>query len=82
MKNLFINEAKRQISKHSSSKKFSTSELKKTALNSYHKNELKAKMVPFEGYEMPVQYSSIMAEHKACRNVAAVFDVSHMGQVR
>ncbi len=37
-------------------------------------------MVEFAGYEMPVQYSGIIAEHTACREGAALFDVSHMGQ--
>ncbi len=37
-------------------------------------------MVPFAGYDMPVQYEGIIAEHLACRNGAALFDVSHMGQ--
>jgi aminomethyltransferase len=37
-------------------------------------------MVPFAGYEMPVQYAGIIAEHLACRKAAALFDVSHMGQ--
>jgi aminomethyltransferase len=40
-------------------------------------------MVPFAGYAMPVQYpSGLMAEHKHCREAAALFDVSHMGQLR
>jgi aminomethyltransferase len=40
-------------------------------------------MVPFAGYAMPVQYTAgVMAEHKQCRDSAALFDVSHMGQVR
>ncbi len=39
-------------------------------------------MVPFAGYEMPIQYTSIVAEHQACRNHAALFDVSHMGRIR
>jgi len=40
-------------------------------------------MVPFAGYAMPVQYpAGLMAEHKHCREAAALFDVSHMGQVR
>ncbi len=44
---------------------------------------LGAKMVPFAGYEMPVQYpSGVMAEHRATRAGAGLFDVSHMGQVR
>jgi aminomethyltransferase len=38
-------------------------------------------MVEFAGYEMPLQYAGIMAEHNACRTGAALFDVSHMGQV-
>ncbi len=44
---------------------------------------LGARMVPFAGYAMPVQYpSGLMAEHKHCREAAALFDVSHMGQVK
>jgi aminomethyltransferase len=40
-------------------------------------------MVPFAGYEMPVQYEEgILAEHINCRTNASIFDVSHMGQVR
>jgi len=39
-------------------------------------------MVPFAGYEMPIQYSGIVAEHTACRTSAALFDVSHMGRLR
>ncbi|MGC6456014.1 MAG: glycine cleavage system aminomethyltransferase GcvT [Coraliomargaritaceae bacterium] len=41
-----------------------------------------ARFVPFGGWEMPVQYSSIIEEHKAVRNTAGLFDVSHMGEVR
>jgi aminomethyltransferase len=37
-------------------------------------------MVPFAGFEMPLQYTGIIAEHLACRSSAALFDVSHMGQ--
>ena len=45
--------------------------------------ELNAKMVPFAGYEMPVNYpGGIIAEHRQCRESAALFDVSHMGQLR
>lgn len=44
--------------------------------------ELGARMVPFAGYEMPVQYKSIMDEHRHTRSAAGLFDVSHMGQVR
>lgn len=39
-------------------------------------------MVPFAGYTMPIRYSSIVAEHQACRSAAALFDVSHMGRLR
>jgi len=39
-------------------------------------------MVEFAGYEMPVRYDSIVAEHHACRGAAALFDVSHMGRLR
>ncbi|MEI7906942.1 MAG: glycine cleavage system aminomethyltransferase GcvT, partial [Bacteroidota bacterium] len=38
------------------------------------------KIVPFGGYEMPVQYAGIMEEHKTVRNAVGVFDVSHMGE--
>lgn len=57
--------------------------LKRTHLYSYHKEELKAKMVPFAGYEMPVQYpEGVMKEHLHCREAVGLFDVSHMGQLR
>jgi aminomethyltransferase len=60
----------------------SPAELLKTPLHKLHL-ELGARMVPFAGYDMPVQYpSGIMAEHKQCRDSAALFDVSHMGQLR
>ena len=39
-------------------------------------------MVPFAGFEMPIQYESIVSEHHACRSAAALFDVSHMGRLR
>jgi aminomethyltransferase len=55
--------------------------LKKTPLYELHK-ELGAKMVPFAGYEMPVQYAAgVMKEHLHTRSRAGLFDVSHMGQV-
>ena len=54
--------------------------LKRTALYDVHK-ELGAKIVPFAGYEMPVQYpQGITAEHNAVRRQAGLFDVSHMGE--
>ena len=40
-----------------------------------------AKMVPFAGYEMPVQYAGVMDEHKATRSAAGLFDISHMGEL-
>lgn len=52
---------------------------KKTALNAKHIS-LGAKMVPFAGFEMPVQYSGVTEEHFAVREKAGLFDVSHMGQ--
>lgn len=56
-------------------------ELRRTALFDLHV-ELGAKMVPFAGYEMPVQYpAGVMKEHLQCRAAAGLFDVSHMGQV-
>ncbi|HEY3484426.1 MAG TPA: glycine cleavage system protein T, partial [Ilumatobacteraceae bacterium] len=43
---------------------------------------LGARMVPFGGWEMPLEYTGTIDEHLACRNDAAVFDVSHLGTVR
>jgi len=54
--------------------------LKRTALNVLHK-ALGAKMVEFGGWEMPVEYSSIIQEHLAVRRAAGLFDVSHMGEI-
>jgi aminomethyltransferase len=53
--------------------------MKQTALHEIHK-ALGAKMVPFAGYEMPVQYDGVNVEHLAVRNSIGVFDVSHMGE--
>ncbi len=56
--------------------------LKRTPLHALHQ-ELGARLVPFAGYEMPVQYpTGILAEHAQTRTAAGLFDVSHMGQVR
>src|SRR6188472_3843161 len=56
--------------------------LLKTPLHDLHV-ELGARMVPFAGYSMPVQYpAGLMAEHHHTRNSAGLFDVSHMGQLR
>ena len=53
--------------------------MKQTAFDSIHRS-LDAKMVPFAGYEMPIQYEGILAEHERVRNHAGLFDVSHMGE--
>jgi aminomethyltransferase len=56
-------------------------DLLKTPLYDFHV-EYGAKLVPFAGYEMPLQYPlGVMNEHKHCRTKAGLFDVSHMGQV-
>ena len=60
----------------------SDTELLTTPLNALH-IELGARMVPFAGYSMPVQYNSgLMAEHQHTRQAAGLFDVSHMGQLK
>ena len=51
--------------------------MKKTTLYNTHLN-LNAKMIPFGGYEMPVQYTGVKNEHLAVREKLGVFDVSHM----
>lgn len=53
--------------------------MKKTALYDVH-HALGAKIVPFAGYEMPVQYEGVTIEHETVRNHVGVFDVSHMGE--
>lgn len=54
-------------------------DLKRTPLESAH-TALGARLVPFAGWNMPVQYVSILEEHRAVRETAGVFDISHMGQ--
>src|SRR5215210_4448460 len=54
--------------------------LKKTPLHASH-IALGARMVPFGGWDMPVEYSGISAEHNAVRSAAGLFDVSHMGEI-
>ena len=56
------------------------SELKRTPLRDFHAAH-GARLVDFAGWEMPVQYRSILEEHKAVRRTAGLFDVSHMGEV-
>ena len=53
--------------------------MKNTALSHIHE-ALGAKMVPFAGYNMPVQYEGVTAEHINVRENVGVFDVSHMGE--
>ena len=54
--------------------------MKKTPLHSTHVNTHKAKMAPFAGYDMPLQYTSAKEEIAAVRTHAGIFDVSHMGE--
>jgi len=58
----------------------SADSLRTTALHSRHAS-LGGRLVPFAGWEMPVQYQGVMEEHRAVRTACGVFDVSHMGQV-
>jgi aminomethyltransferase len=53
--------------------------LRRTPLYDTHV-KLSAKMVPFAGYEMPIQYEGIVAEHRTVRSAAGLFDLSHMGE--
>jgi aminomethyltransferase len=55
-------------------------QLKKTPLNGVH-HELRARMMDFAGWELPVWYTSILEEHRAVRSAAGIFDVSDMGRV-
>src|ERR1041384_5388389 len=55
--------------------------LKRTPLFSAHQ-KLGGRLIEFGGWEMPVQYSSIIDEHLAVRKAAGLFDISHMGEVR
>lgn len=55
-------------------------ELKRTPLRDFHAAQ-GARLVDFAGWEMPVQYRSILEEHKAVRRAAGLFDVSHMGEI-
>lgn len=54
--------------------------VRQTPLNAAHR-KLGAKMVDFAGWDMPVQYAGVIAEHEAVRNAAGLFDVSHMGEI-
>ncbi len=59
----------------------SEAQLRRTSLYERHL-ELGARIVPFAGWEMPVQYTGIVDEHQAVRTAAGLFDVSHMGELR
>jgi len=56
-----------------------TTDLRRTALHGEHRRD-GARLVPFAGFEMPVQYAGILKEHDAVRHRAGLFDLSHMGQ--
>src|SRR6202020_3226798 len=58
----------------------SPTDLRFTSLHDQHV-ALGARMVPFSGWEMPVQYSGVSEEHRAVREAAGLFDVSHMGEI-
>ena len=55
-------------------------EIQSTCLHDKHL-ALGAKMMPFAGFDMPIEYTSIIEEHNAVRNAAGIFDVSHMGEI-
>ena len=57
-----------------------TPELRRTSLHDEHK-ALGGRLVPFAGWEMPIQYAGITEEHRAVRGAAGLFDVSHMGEL-
>ncbi len=58
-----------------------TPALRHSPLDAEHR-ALGARMAPFGGWEMPIQYTSVLEEHRACREHAVAFDVSHLGSVR
>ena len=55
-------------------------DLRRSPLHEFHQ-EQGARFVPFAGWEMPVQYSGILEEHRKTRESAGLFDVSHMGEM-
>jgi aminomethyltransferase len=55
-------------------------ELRQSPLDAQHR-AIRARMVPFGGWDMPLQYAGVLEEHRACRTNAVVFDVSHLGTV-
>ena len=57
-----------------------STQLKTTPLTAWHEAH-GGRMVPFAGYSMPVQYTSVLAEHAAVREKVGLFDITHMGEV-
>ncbi len=57
-----------------------STELRTTPLTAWHRQH-GARMVPFAGYEMPVQYAGVLAEHAAVREKVGLFDITHMGEI-
>src|SRR5437764_15043965 len=55
--------------------------LRHSPLDAEHRT-LGARMAPFGGWDMPIQFSSVLEEHRACRDHAVALDVSHLGSVR
>src|SRR5438128_8916409 len=55
--------------------------LRHSPLDAAHRS-LGARFAPFGGWEMPIQYTGVLEEHRACRSSAVVFDVSHLGTLR
>ena len=55
--------------------------MKPTPLTQWHRDH-GAKMVPFAGFEMPVQYEGVLAEHAVCREKVGLFDITHMGEIQ
>src|SRR5690242_1791991 len=69
------------IARHGSLQRpMSEQPLRKTSLHDRHV-KAGARMVPFTGWDMPVQYTGIVDEHQAVRTAAGLFDVSHMGEI-
>ena len=54
--------------------------LRTTPLTAWHRAR-GAKMVEFAGFDMPVQYEGVLAEHAACREQVGLFDITHMGEI-
>src|SRR5437867_12938897 len=67
------------VQAHSRTDTTATTPLKRTPLRDVHV-KAGARMVPFGGWEMPVQYTGIVDEHRAVRRAVGLFDISHMGE--